>query len=531
MVIFVESVKKAQTLSSFLPSSWTVIPTYGHFMYYTGRVFRSSPEIECEWRVRAGYGQIRDQIASYKTKRDIIVASDPDAEGELIAYHISRTLGDKNVRRIKLHAVTPSEFKRALEKSAEISMAMVRSAIVRTVCDYHIGMVLSRKVGSSAGRLQVAMMHLINQKEAEKHGLMCRGFAFAKARNLLQTDVKYKLSYLSKERRILQAPAPLITGTAMFAAHKIFGISPMKTANVLQDLYTSGKITYPRTDCKWISPEGLQMAKDFIQQISEDLIDSRQFDVPGHHECIRPTTAPSPFQVSSQDNAEKIVYGFISSFFFASQCRPAQGNMYKGISGEDLEIEFFLPENKGFLKIFETFNLPYPLNNVSYYVPEFIVPLRITGGNDPDIHHSMGSLILEMSEKGIGRPSTFAYGLDRLIENGYVSFKSTRSPLILTDLGKSVMERSIEMYPFLGSESWQSELEKLFKEIAFMDDENSRRSSIKVYEQICDLMDSSSGNSRSIKYNNENRLEETCQPTKLEEDLTITPTANSTIAR
>ncbi len=431
----------------------------------------------------------------YKDKKDIIdalrklaeeadlilIATDPDTEGEKIAWDVYTLLRylSKDIKRAEFHEVTLPAILNAINNPREIDFNMVKAQIVRRIEDRWIGFVLSRKVQEkfkkpwlSAGRVQTPVLGwVINNFDERQEDLHYyfrvetdKGISFVfDEPSLKKQDTKSLKDFINrikgskieivkleiKEEEITPLP-PYDTEKMIADASLYLGFSAAKTMALAQDLFEAGLITYHRTDSTRVSSAGIEVAKQYINTELRDpsLFVPRHWGEGGAHECIRPTRP-----VDRDDLEEMIELGFIQGNitedhldlydlifrrFIASQMRKAKVKKVKytlKILDKEVEIEGIGEIiDKGFFIMYK----PVFFTELPIIHDKFIVPTEITYWLDSKIElYTQGSLISEMRKKGIGRPSTYATIVSKLLERGYV-IESKRKYLIPTKLGREV---------------------------------------------------------------------------------------------
>jgi len=347
-LIIVESPTKAKTLSRFLGEGFRIEASMGHV--------RDLPEsklgIDIEHDFEPTYvvsekkeervKELREIAAKAKT---IILATDPDREGEAISWHIAALLKegkskvekDGSVQRITFHEITEGAIKEALAHPGKINMQLVDAQQARRILDrlvgYKLSPVLWRKVrkGLSAGRVQSVAVRLIVEREreikafvpieyweivAQLHTIKDQvdqidaklfkiGEDKAEVKNKQEADkivadlqgANYSVSDVTKKEVRRNPYPPFTTSTLQQAASNVMGWSAKRTMQVAQNLYEQGLITYHRTDSTNLAGEAITMARDFIkQEFGEKYLpaEARLFKTKSKvaqeaHEAIRPT--------------------------------------------------------------------------------------------------------------------------------------------------------------------------------------------------------------------------------------------------
>ena len=382
-LIIVESPAKANTIKKFLGGSTKVVASMGHIRDLP----KSKMGIDIENDFEPEYINIRgkgDLIKSLKKDakkaKTVYLATDPDREGEAIAWHLATILKDdaKNVTRVTFNEITKTAVQKAIKEPRDIDINLVDAQQARRVLDrivgYKMSPVLWKKVkrGLSAGRVQSVAVKLIvdreeeiekfipeeywniyvtlkdpeSKKEFEAHffgkgGKKQEIHSQQEVDEILKNikDAKYKITEVKKgERKRTPAP-PFTTSTMQQEASRKLGFTLKKTMSVAQGLYegvkiaekgTVGLITYMRTDSTRISEEARSAAKEqIIKTYGEQYYENRYYktgkEAQDAHEGIRPTyinIAPDEIK-SSLTNDQYKLYKLIYNRFMASQMKPA----------------------------------------------------------------------------------------------------------------------------------------------------------------------------------------------------------------
>ena len=382
-LIIVESPAKANTIKKFLGGSTKVVASMGHIRDLP----KSKMGIDIENDFEPEYINIRgkgDLIKSLKKDakqaKTVYLATDPDREGEAIAWHLATILKDeaKNVTRVTFNEITKTAVQKAIKEPRDIDINLVDAQQARRVLDrivgYKMSPVLWKKVkrGLSAGRVQSVAVKLIVDREEEiekfipeeywniyatlkdpeskkefeahffgKDGKKQEIHSQQEVDEILKNikDAKYKITEVKKgERKRTPAP-PFTTSTMQQEASRKLGFTLKKTMSVAQGLYegvkipekgTVGLITYMRTDSTRISEEARSAAKEqIIKTYGENYYENRYYktgkDAQDAHEGIRPTYINiTPDEIkSSLTNDQYKLYKLIYNRFMASQMKPA----------------------------------------------------------------------------------------------------------------------------------------------------------------------------------------------------------------
>mgnify|MGYP001773167674 CR=1 FL=1 len=451
----------------------------------------------------------------------VILATDPDREGEAISFHVFNELKKKfynvDFKRAFINEITFDGLKRGIENLGFINYSMVQSQFARRIIDRIIGYKISpilwknfKMRGLSAGRVQTATLKLIYDKEKEIENFKPQKFYTIKIKFKVEDKIfegylydnnqvlkffdkdkllEFKEKVLEKivgknlrfdlfenEREIIP-PDPLKTSTLQQEAAKL-GISNSETMKIAQKLYEGvfvdnekiGLITYHRTDSIRISQYGIDLAKKILGNV---FIHKRKnksmFDA---HEAIRITTDIDLEKVKKfLDKREFLVYQLIYNRFLASLspvCKYLHFQLvcpiFKDIC---LKYESALILDKGFTKFLpEYLNLKIFKNEVLNTKAKLLEVLGYSIEEDqtkPPARYTLSSIVKKMEEVGIGRPSTYASTVEILKKRKYIEVK--KGSIFITDLGKKVIEFLFNLYPSFFSVDFTAHLEDVLDKI------------------------------------------------------------------
>ncbi len=384
-LIIVESPAKSQTISKYLGGEYVVSSSMGHVRDLPPRVlgidlknnYKPFYEVLAEKRK-----VIQDLKKLARRCACILLASDPDREGEAIAFHLQEILREDNddIRRILFNEITRGSILEAVEHPLPIDMNKVDSQQLRRLLDrlagYKISPILQRKIGGplSAGRVQSIALKLIVEREKEILAFTAEEYwsvtirvagsqppvfpaRLEKFRDKALTipdeahcqkvlaDLQahpYLLARVQKKHRKRKAPPPLITSSLQQEAFRRFKFPVRKTMKLAQELYeglslggeeATGLITYMRTDSYRVSSQAADAARDFIRQHHGDSflpakpnVFRAKAKIQDAHECIRPSVPFHPPESVRKDlnPAQFRIYQLVWDRFFASQMAEAQ---------------------------------------------------------------------------------------------------------------------------------------------------------------------------------------------------------------
>ncbi len=418
----------------------------------------------------------------------VLVATDPDAEGEKIAYDLALHLRPFNSRvaRIEFHEVTPGAFKEALESPRDLERPRVKAQLTRRVLDRWVGFTLSHKLWEafgrknlSAGRVQTPVLGWVIERAGEaarkKASITFRlaGRTFTleledtkKARVLYEALDHLSWRLEGEESVEKSPPPPFTTDTLLEEANRVLGLSARETMSLLQELFEEGLITYHRTDSTRVSQTGIyQVARPYIEEHwGKEVFVPRTWGEGGAHEAIRPTRPRDEGDLEvmvetglltlSRSRRALALYGLIFRRFMASQMKAARlvrARLVFTLEEFSWWEEVFLAvEEPGFLLALPLYR-PLDLSGARVEKGEFRLVPRVP-------LYTQGSLIQEMKRRGLGRPSTYAQIVSTLLARRYVVEKKGR--LVPTALGRKVWEFLRDNYPQYVGEDLTRRLEE-----------------------------------------------------------------------
>ncbi len=474
-----------------------VLEDRGKFIpvYATIKRCTATNEQTTEPKCRSGRKPDQDKMSIIQAIRDlamevneIFVATDPDSEGEKIAWDIVLNLlpFNQHIYRGEFHEVTPRAFREAIQHPRDVNEDLVKAQILRRIADRWVGFSLSERLqryfrlrSLSAGRVQTPVLGWVIHREQErkkKVGLISVEINGLKlsfriddvehARKVYEGLDHAKIEVTGEEERELNPRPPFNTGEMLRASSDLLGFSAQKTMSLAQDLFEKGLITYHRTDSTRVSDAGFRVASEFIKEnYGEDFLRLRRWGEGGAHECIRPTRPLPPEEISFlvregkldlQDprNAVKL-YSIIWRRFIASQMKP--------VKVKTAQLRIVLDGNVVHEESINTeivehgFNLVEPVK--VHRLPDRLLvrakKLEFVPSVSP---YTQGSLIEEMRKRGIGRPSTYAKIVQTLLDRKYVVEKARY--LFPTQLGIKVYNFLTSRYPDYTSEEFTRFLEE-----------------------------------------------------------------------
>jgi DNA topoisomerase I len=553
-LLIVESPAKAKTIEKYLGKDFKVKSSYGHIR----DLDKGSKGIDIQKKFKPNYiispekTKVVKELKEWAKKVDEIwLATDEDREGEAISWHLCEVLdlNPKKVKRIVFHEITKSALLQAIKQPRNVDLNLVNSQQARRVLDRLVGFELSeilwKKVKNklSAGRVQSVAVKLIVDREREIQGFNSEAFfkvdglfltQDGKNKNIIKASLNHKFGEVKDAEKFLKIcedstfkveavsvkptkrnPAPpFTTSTLQQEASRKLGFSVNRTMSNAQRLYEEGWITYMRTDSTNLSQSAIDaMAQEIEKQFGKKYLNSRQYKTKNAsaqeaHEAIRPTYMD--LRNAGNDKDQEKLYELIWKRAMASQMSAAElektevditvskSQEYKFIAtGEVLLFD-------GFLKLYiestddeveenDSILPPLKVKDLLNYT-EISATERFTR---PPSRYTEASLVKKLEELGIGRPSTYAPTISKIMEEnrGYVVkesrpgversyqllklrsgklVKSTeteitgagKNHLYSTDLGMIVTDYLASHFPDVINYGFTAEIEQEFDEIA-----------------------------------------------------------------
>jgi len=492
-LVIVESPAKAKTIEKYLGAGYKVLASYGHVRDLPPKDGSVRPDegFAMDWEL---YGDKQKQVRAIadaaKGAERLILATDPDREGEAISWHVRELLAKrralpKDVRRVTFNAITKATVTQAMEHPRELDQDLIDAYLARRALDYLFGFTLSpvlwRKLpgAKSAGRVQSVALRLIVEREREIEAFRSQEYWSVVAR-LLHDGTAFdarlvrfegnKLEKLSlgdqamaerakaaveagqfrvedvETRPAKRNPyAPFTTSTLQQEAARKLGFSAQHTMRIAQNLYEAGAITYMRTDGVQMDPSAIADARRVIaDRFSGHFLPEK----PRHyatkaknaqeaHEAIRPVDFGKD-HYGSGDEAR--LYELIWKRAVASQMASASlerttVTLRDGSGNNELRATGQVVKFPGFLAVYEESRD----NKSDDDDEDGLLPLLVKGDSpvkqgvdasqhftQPPPRFSEASLVKRLEELGIGRPSTYAATIQVLKDRNYVRTEKNR---------------------------------------------------------------------------------------------------------
>ncbi|PTJ29524.1 type I DNA topoisomerase [Staphylococcus simulans] len=537
-LVIVESPAKAKTIEKYLGKRYKVIASMGHVRDLPRSQMGVDVEddFEPKYITIRGKGPVVQELKRHAKKaKKIFLASDPDREGEAIAWHLANILKlDEHAKnRVVFNEITKDAVKESFKTPRSIEINLVDAQQARRIVDrlvgYNISPVLWKKVkkGLSAGRVQSVALRLVIDREneirnfkPEEYWKIEGKFRYKKstftAKFLHYKNKPYKLqknedvkfitdqlngnefevTKVTRKEKTRNPANPFTTSTLQQEASRKLGFKTRKTMMVAQQLYegidlkrqgTVGLITYMRTDSTRISADAKAETKDFITEkygkeyVSHRKQTGKQGDQDAH-EAIRPTkTLRTPDEMKSfLTKDQHRLYKLIWERFVASQMAPAVIDTV-AMDVEQGDIKFRANGQaikfKGFMTLYVESKDEEEEQNKRLPIideGETVIATDIEPSQhftQPPPRYTEARLVKTLEELKIGRPSTYAPTIDTIQKRNYVKLESKR--FVPTELGEIVYEQVKEYFPEIIDVEFTVNMETLLDKIA-EGDENWR---------------------------------------------------------
>ena len=514
-LVIVESPAKAKTIGKYLGSNYNVQSSIGHIRDLPKR---NTDAVDIEhgfipkYIVSPGKEKvINDLKKAAKNADKIILASDPDREGEAIAWHIAEVLKDvnSNLQRVAFNEITEEAIKAAIAKPRAIDINLKEAQEARRVLDRLVGYDLSgliwKKVryGLSAGRVQSPALRIVMEREREIRAFIPETYyvltahltkqnkstpflcseepaALAEAERIqiLGQEHSWRVLSVTESTATRSPKPPFTTSTLQQTASTRLGFAPSRTMGAAQKLYESGHITYMRTDSTNLSQSALTQIRAYVKkQYGADQGKARTFSTKSKsaqeaHEAIRPTNINKT--QAGMSNDQKALYELIWQRTVATQMIDAELKRTKVhanlvdcteqipdfiVRGSRLIVPGWLqadPAARG-----ADTEVPKLAEGDTLECQSVDVEEKQT---QPPHRYTEAGLIKELEKRGIGRPSTYASIMKTIIDRGYVEKEGrTLKPTDTGDVVSTFLETHFANYI---DDTFTSEMEDKLDEIA-----------------------------------------------------------------
>ncbi len=490
-LVIVESPAKAKTLEKFLGTGYSVKASGGHIRDLPTKSLGVDVEKDFAPQymiIKGKEKSIKDLKSTAESAGLLLLAPDPDREGEAIAWHLSALMSPKvKIKRIEFNEITKEAVLEAIRNPRDIDINRVNAQQARRILDRLVGYKLSpllwKKVqkGLSAGRVQSVAVRLICEREMlvqrfvpqefwkitallnKKEGngpfkalLLLKGEEQVNIKNKDEADAilkalegkNFSVSEVRKKEQKKNPYPPFITSTLQQDASRKLGYAARKTMNIAQKLYEGlnlkgeghvGLITYMRTDSTRIADVAIDEVRKFIKETYSEKylpqsprVYKKKKGAQDAHEAIRPTSAHrTPESIKESLTPEQFkLYELIWKRFVASQMESGVIDMTSvdiKADGHTFRATGSTTKFDGFLTLYEestddngkedSSDLPQLKEGEDLDLASLTPSQHFT---EPPPRYTEASLVKELEEKGIGRPSTYATIISTIIDRGYV---------------------------------------------------------------------------------------------------------------
>lgn len=483
-LMIVESPSKAKTIAKYLDNEYIVKASVGHVRDLP-KSNKNAIDIKSgfvpHYEISPGKEKVVAEIKKLaKGAEEVILATDPDREGEAIAWHIKEAIGLKNPKRVVFHEITKSAVQEAIKHPRKIDENLKEAQEARRVLDRLFGYDLSGLIwqklryGLSAGRVQSPALRIVVEREKEIRAFVPENFweieadftgqsnqsAHFKCQETIKSETEaekilsdakkssWTVARVEESETTRRAKAPFTTSTLQQAASSRLGYSPAITMRLAQKLYEAGHITYMRTDSTSLSAQAMKEINSLIvEKYGKEYAKPQKFltkskNAQEAHEAIRPTHFST---IDAGANAqEQKLYKLIWQRVVASQMSEAKALKTK-IIAQAKDLPEFIAE--GSRIIFEGWLKADPkARGEDVELPQFkeseklkLEKIESTGKQtEPPHRYSEAGLVKELEKRGIGRPSTYASIIKTIQDRGYV-IKENKS-LQPTETGEVVSD-------------------------------------------------------------------------------------------
>lgn len=497
-LLIVESPAKAKTIGKYLSSDeYRVLSCVGHIRSIVKKTKNGTQPIDTENNFETIYEVdpekkkvVAELRKAAKEASEVYLATDPDREGEAIAWHLCEVLklDPKTAKRVTYQEVSKTAVEEAIKNAHTVDMNLVQAQQARQILDRLVGFELSPVVwqkvpgGKSAGRVQSPAVRLLVEREREidafNSSFQFKVTAeFTHENDTLKAELPQKFDTEEEAQAFLKSlqgatftvsdittspstrnpAAPFTTSTLQQDANSKLGFGSKATMASAQKLYQEGKITYMRTDSVNLSGQAIAAAANYIKSaFGEEYSQVRTFKTKSSnaqeaHEAIRPTDMS--VEKASSNEYDQRLYNLIRNRTLASQMTPAKLEKTTVTISISSATQNF--EAKGEVIVFDGFLKVYGGGKKD---PDILPPVKSNDILDlvnasakqvfarPPARYTEGSLVKKLEELGIGRPSTFATIINTIQVRGYAEkgeSEGTPRDVIVLTLEKNELKRDV----------------------------------------------------------------------------------------
>lgn len=524
-LVIVESPSKSKTIEKYLGDDYKVVSSKGHIRdLATTGPYGLGVDIENGFKPNyvpiKGKGNVIKELKKDVKNSDMIyLASDPDREGEAIAWHLKDALNipDDHYKRILFHEITHDKVLDAIKHPTVIDDNLVKSQETRRILDRIIGFRLSKllqsKIGAkSAGRVQSVALKLIVDREREIEAFQPEEYWTITAhfkdydaelfkyknkdielkceedanRVLEQLSDTYVVESIDKKSKAKKSKFPFITSTLQQEASTKLNFPAKKTMSIAQKLYegidlgseTVGLITYMRTDSTRLSDDFIVPARSYIEKTyGKEYVgvikkSKKKENVQDAHEAIRPTSVlRTPEAVKPYLKADEFkLYSLIYKRAIASLMADAKVNQTT-IVFDNHDYKFKTTGQilifDGYLKVYKDYESSEDKILPEVHDKEECVSTDVSSEQHftkPPARYTEAKLIKELEELGIGRPSTYAKIIDTIRERNYV--KMVEKKFKPTEMGIETTDKLQEFFSDLINVEYTRDMEEDLDQVA-----------------------------------------------------------------
>jgi DNA topoisomerase-1 len=555
ILIIVESPTKAKKIQAFLGNDYIVKSSFGHIRDLNKETNNIGVNVENNFKpdyIITKTKQVSELKAAQKCCGEVILASDLDREGEAIAWHLAEVLKLNNPKRIVFNSISKKAILEAIKNPRKIDMDMVNAQQARRILDRLVGFELSPLLwkhianAMSAGRVQSVTTRLIMDRESEiekfssetyyktssifhngLEGDLDKNFKQCEeANDFLNHCITAELNISDIQQKTVKRfpSAPFRTSTMQQEAGRKLNMSAKIIMSHAQTLYENGYITYHRTDCVDISPEGMTSIKEYIlEKYGEEYLNVRKYktkakDAQEAHECIRPININKEnLDDTDLSVQQKKLYEIIWKKTVSSQMSPCEVEVYTVEIDVSKRVEKFICKAEKI--VFPGYKIIYDYKDVDQDADEkdslkkmdrnLKIIDSLKNGQEMKYktitstekftkaspRYTEATLTKKMEDLGIGRPATTASIITTIQDRNYIvkeTRKGTKVPykiytlekdtivekdgetvmeteknkLFPTELGKEVTKFLIENFPNILEYEFTSKIERELDEVA-----------------------------------------------------------------
>lgn len=521
-LMIVESPNKIKKIKGYLGDGWRVSASVGHIRDLPDNEMGVSPP---NFQPKYVISQDKKRVVSELKKlsanaSEVYLATDPDREGEAIAFHLKVCLGLDNPKRVTFTEITKSAIEKALNNTRHIDNALVSAQESRRVLDrivgYHISPLLSQQSGValSAGRVQSPAVKLTVLREREIRQFRKRNFYVVtitlpnglqatldpkgwcpngkhifdqSVANTIAQHTSVSVTKSSVDDKEVKPRSPFTTSTLQQAASSLLKFTPANTMKHAQSLFEQGAISYHRTDTPNLSHDSFNLIKEFLSSLGMDTQDTQlkwatKDSAQEAHEAIRPTD-PSDENCGETADQKKL-YKLIRERTLASVMPPAIDSVtsIELTTDEEIETAGTVSQAKysvagkietypGWRSICQIEKPSTSENQLPAIVSEgdqFTGTTKIsTKSTEPPARFTEATLIKALEKLGIGRPSTYASILENVKKRDYIVVgngkKKSDNSIRPTEKGESIVD-ALESMTFMNldyTRILESQLDKI----------------------------------------------------------------------